>query len=54
MAKMTEQLSNQNLINLAKQNYEKDQTNTVPAEIVTLISKGKVYPKDHVLRFWND
>ena len=50
MAKMTEQYSNQNLIDLAKKQYEQKQENTVPAEIVTLISEGKVYPKNHPLR----
>ena len=50
MSKMTEKLSNQNLVNLAKQHHMQEQYNKVPSEIVTLTSKGKVYPKDHILR----
>jgi hypothetical protein len=47
---MTEKFSNQNLVNLAKQQHVQEQYNKVPSEIVTLTSKGKVYPKDHILR----
>jgi hypothetical protein len=50
MSKMTEKFSNQNLVNLAKQQHVQEQYNKVPSEIVTLTSKGKVYPKDHILR----
>ena len=50
MSKMTEQLSNQNLVNLAKQQHIQEQYNKVPTEIVTLTSQGKVYPKDNVFR----
>ena len=50
MSKMTEQYSNQNLINLAKQQYEQKQANTVPTEIIKLTSNGNVYPENHILR----
>jgi hypothetical protein len=50
MSKMTEKFSNQNLVNLAKQQHVQEQYNKVPSEIVTLTSKGNVYPKDHILR----
>tara|TARA_B100000963_G_C22629657_1_gene674231 strand:- start:2877 stop:3635 length:759 start_codon:yes stop_codon:yes gene_type:complete len=48
--KMTEQYSNQNLINLAKQQYQEKQTQNIPSEIIKLTSGGIVYPKDHILR----
>jgi len=48
--RMTEEYSNQNLINLAKQQYQEKQTNTVPSEIIKLTSEGNVYPKNHILR----
>ena len=35
MSKMTEKLSNQNLVNLAKQHHVQEQYNKVPSEIVT-------------------
>ena len=49
MAKLTDRYENKNLVDLAKKQYEKDQRNTIPSEIITLTSQGKVYPKDHLL-----
>lgn len=49
MAKLTDRYENQNLINLAKDKYEQKQKSTIPAEIVTLTSQGKVYPKNSPL-----
>jgi len=50
MAKHTDRYENQNIIDLAKKDYESKQQHTVPAEIVSLTSRGKVYPKNHPLR----
>ncbi len=50
MANLTNSYKNEDLINLAKSKYEKSRKTTIPSEIVTLTSEGKVYPKDHVLR----
>ena len=49
MAKLTDRYENQNLINLAKDKYEQQQKSTIPSEIVTLTSQGKVYPKNSPL-----
>jgi len=49
MAKLTDSYKNDNLIQIAKQQYETKQRNTIPSEIVTLTSKGKVYPKSSPL-----
>ena len=50
MGKLTDRYENQNLVNLAKQQYETKQQNTIPAEIVLLTSQGKIYPKSSPLR----
>ena len=50
MAKHTNRYDNENLINLAKQDYESKKQSTIPSEIVSLVSEGKVYPKNHPLR----
>ena len=49
MAKLTDRYSNENLINLATQNYDKTKKSTLPTEVVTLASRGKVYPKTNPL-----
>lgn len=50
MSKVTDRLDNQNIVNLAKQNYEKQQRSKVPGYLVTLPSKGKIYPAASPLR----
>ena len=50
MAKHTDRYDNENLITLAKKDYDQTQKNTLPTEIVELASKGNVYPKNHPLR----
>lgn len=50
MTKVTDRLDNQNIINIAKQQFESDKRKKLPSEIVDLASGGKIYPKDHVLR----
>jgi hypothetical protein len=50
MSKVTDRLDNQNIVNLAKQNYEKTQRSKVPGYVVTLPSKGLIYPQLSVLR----
>jgi hypothetical protein len=46
---VTDRLSDKNLIELAKQQYENQKRSTIPSELVTLPSKGKVYPKSNPL-----
>lgn len=50
MSGMTDRVSNQDLILLAKKQYEQDKRKTIPSEIVQLVTRGQVYPKDHPLR----
>lgn len=50
MSGMTDRVSNQDLILLAKKQYEQDKRKTIPSEIVQLVSRGQVYSKDHPLR----
>ena len=50
MAKLTDSYKNDNLIQIAKQQYETKQRGTIPSEIVTLTTKGQVYPVDSPLR----
>ena len=50
MAGMTDRITNHDLIQLAKKQYEETKRNTIPSELVRLVSKGMVYPKDHPLR----
>jgi hypothetical protein len=46
---VTDRLNDKNLIELAKQQYENKKRSTIPSELVTLPSKGKVYPKSNPL-----
>jgi len=50
MSKVTDRLDNQNIVNLARQNYEKQQRLKVPGYIVQLPSKGLIYPQSSPLR----
>ena len=51
MTRVTDKISDKQLINIAKQNYESEQTNRrIATEIFDLISEGKVYPEEHPLR----
>jgi hypothetical protein len=46
MAQLTDRVSpNQNIIDIAKQQWETTKRNTIPTEIVQLPSAGKIYPK---------
>jgi hypothetical protein len=47
---VTDRLSDKNLIELAKQQYENKQRSTVPSVLVPLPSKGQVYPESSALR----
>jgi hypothetical protein len=50
MSGMTDRVANQDLIQLAKAQYEQQKRSTIPSELIKLISNGMVYPKDHPLR----
>jgi len=50
MSGMTDRVSNQDLVQLAKKQYEQDKRKTIPSEIIQLVSRGQVYPKTHPLR----
>jgi hypothetical protein len=50
MSKMTDRLSNQDIITLAKKQYETEKRSKLPSVIVPLTSKGLVYPENHLLR----
>ena len=50
MGIVTNQLSNQSIVTLAKQNYEKEQRSKIPGYRVELPSEGKVYPETSPLR----
>ncbi len=50
MSIVTDQLSNQNIIALAKKNYEKQQRAKIPGYTATLPSFGLIYPKSSPLR----
>lgn len=43
-------VTNQDIIALAKQQYEQTKRNTIPTEIISLPSAGKIYPESHPLR----
>jgi hypothetical protein len=49
MARVTDRLSKENIIELAKQEYDTSKKSTLPSEIIKLASNGKIYPKDHPL-----
>jgi hypothetical protein len=48
--KVTTRLGSQDLVNIARQNYETKQKSKLPSVIVKLASGGKIYPKNHPLR----
>lgn len=50
MTKLTDRISDSNLIELAKKSYENTQKSKLPSVIVNLASKGLVYPKSHPFR----
>lgn len=50
MSGMTDRVSNQDLVQLAKKQYEQDKRKTIPSEIIQLVTRGQVYPKTHPLR----
>ena len=50
MSKMTDRIDNQNIINLARQQYENEKRNKLPTVVVPLDSAGKIYPAGHLLR----
>jgi len=50
MSIVTDQLANQNIIELAKKNYEKQQRAKVPGYTAALPSLGLIYPKSSPLR----
>lgn len=50
MSIVTDQLSNQNIIELARKNYEKQQRTKIPGYIASLPSFGLIYPKTSPLR----
>jgi len=50
MTKVTDRYDDKNLINLAKQQYDKKQKSKLPSDIVKLPSAGKIYPEDSLLR----
>lgn len=50
MAGMTDRITNHDLIQLAKKQYEDTKRSNIPSEIFRLVSNGMVYPKDHPLR----
>jgi hypothetical protein len=49
MSKLTDRVDNQNIINLARQNFENKQRSKLPTVIVNLASQGKLYPETHPL-----
>ena len=49
MSRVTDRLNKENIIELAKQEYDVSQKSTLPSEIVKLTSGGKIYPKTHPL-----
>ena len=50
MTQVTNRLSKQDLINIAKRDYETSQRNMLPSEIVNLPSKGQLYHESSPLR----
>ena len=47
--KVTTRLGNNDLVNIARQQYENTQKIKIPSVIVKLASGGKIYPKTHPL-----
>ena len=50
MSKVTDRYDQQNIINLARQQYETDRRKKLPSIIVPLVSAGKVYPQSNPMR----
>ena len=50
MSGMTDRISNQDLVQLAKKQYDQDKRKTIPSEIIQLVTRGQVYHVDHPLR----
>jgi hypothetical protein len=50
MTQMTDRVSNQKIVELAKQQYESQKRSKLPTVIVDLPSQGKIYPETHPLR----
>lgn len=50
MSKVTTRLGNQDLVNIAKQRFDKQQRSKLPSLVVNLPSRGLIYPADHPLR----
>lgn len=46
---LTDRVNNENIINLARQQYEAKQKSKLPTVIVNLPSQGKIYPQTHPL-----
>jgi hypothetical protein len=46
---LTDRVNNENIINLARQQYEAKQKSKLPTVIINLPSQGKIYPKTHPL-----
>jgi hypothetical protein len=50
MSQLTNRIDKQNIINIAKQQFESEQRSTIPTELVRLPSQGKLYPTTSPLR----
>jgi hypothetical protein len=50
MSKVTTRLANQDIVNIARQQYENKQRSKLPSIIVDLPSKGLIYPESSLLR----
>jgi hypothetical protein len=50
MTQVTTRLTNKDIVNIAKQQYEESQRKTLPSEIVKLPSKGLIYSETSPLR----
>ena len=50
MSKVTTRLANQDIVNIARQQYENKQRSKLPSIVVELPSKGKIYPESSILR----
>ena len=49
MSRVTDRLNKENIIEIAKQEYDVSQKSTLPSEIIKLASGGKIYPTKHPL-----
>ena len=50
MSKVTTRLANQDIVNIARQQYENQQKSKLPSIVIDLPSKGLIYPEDSILR----